>query len=80
MEHNVQKVIPDESMLQNEFRAHVRRQRVQSRMRAVELEVDREMKTFMPPKSLRRKVADEFKRNAELSWKDAIGALTEVSA
>lgn len=76
-EHNVQKVIPDESMLQTEFRHHVTRQRVQRRMRTVELEVAREIDAFTPPKGLRLKVAGEFKRDSTLSWKMAIGALAK---
>jgi len=34
------------------------------------------MQLFEAPKNLRGKVADEFKRDADLSWKNAIGALT----
>ncbi len=44
-------------------------------MRAVELEVVREMEAFTAPANLPRKVADEFQRDAALSWRNAIGAL-----
>jgi hypothetical protein len=76
-ERGVRKVNPEESILQREFRAQVRAQEVESRMRAVEIEVDLELESFQPPKGLARKVAQEFQQEAAQSWKDAIGTLAQ---
>jgi hypothetical protein len=53
----------------------VREGGIEQRMRDVERKVDREMEAFKPPASLPHKVAAEFRRDGELSWKDAIAAL-----
>jgi hypothetical protein len=74
-EHGVKKVVPEESVLQREFRATVRAQRVQNRMEIVENEVNKEMEHFKPPKGLLGKVVTELARRPQGSWKSAIFTL-----
>ena len=73
--HGVRKVIPPEDLLQRNFRAAVRQQKIEGHMTAVQEMVSKEMEQFKPPRDLHRKVANELERHSAFSWRRAIDTL-----
>jgi hypothetical protein len=70
--HGLEKVVPDEDVLEEAYRAFDRSERLRERFEELEAEFDDEADEIAIPKNLARRVRAVLAKHADLRWDDAL--------
>ena len=78
-EYGLEKVVPDEDLLERTYRAFHRSQRLRERFKAMEQQFDKEADAADIPDDLEEQVRAVLAEHADLRWDDAIQVVLDAT-